>query len=102
MATCDGCIHLLDNRWRDYVSESDGFDSVEDWYCECGVDGVSDTAERCDKYEVCMEEVKGLLDAMGALAEAMGFFYSKLLENGFDNYEALEFCKTQLKVMQGK
>lgn len=57
MATCDGCIHLLDNRWRDYVSESDGFDSVDDWYCECGVDGVSDTTEQCDKYEVCMKEV---------------------------------------------
>lgn len=49
-----------------------------------------------------MDEVSNLLDAMGALAEAMGFFYSKLLEQGFDNYEALELCKTQLKVMQGK
>lgn len=57
---------------------------------------------RRTKKGVYMDEVSNLLDAMGALAEAMGFFYSKLLENGFDNYEALELCKTQLKVMQGK
>lgn len=52
--------------------------------------------------EEIIDEVSNLLDAMGALAEALGFFCSKLLENGFDNYEALEICKTQLKVMHGK
>ena len=44
-----------------------------------------------------MDELNMTLDAIGALAEMLGFFYNKLLENGFDNEEALELCKAWLK-----
>lgn len=37
------------------------------------------------------------LDAIGALAEMLGFFYAKLMENGFDCEEALELCKVWLE-----
>lgn len=44
-----------------------------------------------------MDDVNKTLEAIGALAEMLGFFYDKLLENGFDNEEALELCKAWLK-----
>ena len=44
-----------------------------------------------------MDNVSNTLDAIGALAEMLGFFYRKLMENGFDNEEALELCKAWLK-----
>ena len=44
-----------------------------------------------------MYNVKDALDAIGALAEMLGFFYQKLLDNGFDNDEALELCIAWLK-----
>lgn len=44
-----------------------------------------------------MDDVSKTLEAIGALAEVLGFFYQKLIDNGFDNEEALELCKAWLK-----
>lgn len=44
-----------------------------------------------------MDNVSNTLDAIGALAEMLGFFYDKLLQNGFDDEQAIELCKAWLK-----
>ena len=44
-----------------------------------------------------MDNVNNTLDAIEALAEMLGFFYEKLLDNGFDNDEALTLCIAWLK-----
>ena len=47
------------------------------------------------------EELKNLINAVGALAELMRLFRDELLKNGFSNQETMylvgEFMKNQLK-----
>lgn len=44
-----------------------------------------------------MDDVDRTLEAIGALAEMLGFFYEKLLEQGFDEEQAIKLCKAWIR-----
>ncbi len=43
------------------------------------------------------DEVKKLIDSVGALAEMLWVFYSELMNNGFETGEALAMCAEMIR-----
>lgn len=48
------------------------------------------------------EKLKEMLDAVGALAEELAFFRDQLIDNHFDDEEALILCRELMRITLGR
>lgn len=46
-----------------------------------------------------MDKANDLMNALGAVAEMLGFFYGELKKQGFDDIQSMAFCTEYMKIL---